>query len=211
MPWAWLRGRRVQKGGAGAPKLIVGLGNPGARYAHTRHNVGFMVVDAVAEQHGLQLTKRGFHSFWGDGRLDGHKVVLLKPQTFMNLSGQAVAAALRYYRAPAADLLVVYDDLDLPTGRLRLRAAGGAGGHKGMRSVIEHLGHETFARVRIGIDRPPPGWAVPDWVLAPFTADEQPLVRQAVDAAAAAVALFVAEGIEAAMNRFNKTGDRPNP
>ena len=158
-------------------KLVVGLGNPGARYADTRHNVGFAVVERVAARAGVGLSGERFSGRFGLGRVAGQDVGLLLPMTFMNRSGEALAAALEAFSQldPAADLLVVFDDLDLPFGRLRMRRFGGAGGHRGMEDLIRALGHGEFPRLRFGVGRPPAGLDPVDWVLSPFADAEESL------------------------------------
>lgn len=187
-----------------ATRIVAGLGNPGARYAATRHNAGFMVVDAFAAKKGLKVEKNGFQALYAELKLGDDRVVLLKPQTYMNLSGEAVAAAVRWYKVPPADLIVIYDDLDLPCGKIRLRQSGSSGGQQGMESVIQHLGTQDFPRIRVGIGRPAPGWAVPDWVLAPFSDAEQPLAQEAVIRAVEALETALRLGFAAAMNRYNR-------
>ena len=193
------------------PKLIVGLGNPGPGYALTRHNVGFRVIDAFAARHGLAVTSAARKALHAEGRWrSSERFVLLKPQTYMNLSGNAVAAALQWYKATPQDLLVVYDDMDLEVGRLRLRMAGSSGGHNGVQSLIDLIGPE-FARVRIGVGRPLPGWAVVDWVLTPFTPDDQAVIAAAIERAADAVETALAEGFLKAMNLFNRNPPPSGP
>lgn len=187
------------------PALIVGLGNPGKEYASHRHNVGFQVVDALARAHGLRFSRcKGARAHLAEGQIGGKPVLLAKPQTFMNLSGQAVGRLSRTHGIPPERILVVYDDLDLPLGRLRLRPEGGSGGHKGMRSIIEVLGTHSFPRLRVGIDRPPTGVDPTDYVLQPFDPDQKPILNRAVDQAVAAVECWLLEGIEMAMERFNR-------
>jgi len=188
-------------------RLVVGLGNPGRRYADTRHNVGFRVIEELARRHGIRRTRNLDRVQVACGDILGVPTALCRPQTFMNNSGEAVAPLLRRFGLAASDLLVVQDDLDLETGRLRVRAQGSAGGHRGMRSLMEGLGSGEFARVRIGIGRPRHGEPI-DHVLSPFSADEEPLIRAAVEQAAEAVECWLTEGVEAAMNRFNR---RPPP
>ena len=184
--------------------LIVGLGNPGRDYALHRHNVGFRVLDALARDQGLTFVRNKMaRARVAEGRIAGRAVILAKPQTFMNLSGKAVARLSRLYEIPPQRLLVVYDDLDLPLGRLRLRPEGGSGGHKGMRSIIDLLGSQSFPRLRVGIGRPPGGMEAADYVLQPFDPEEQPLVEAVVEQAVAAVLCWLGEGIEAAMERYN--------
>jgi len=187
------------------PKLIVGLGNPGARYAATRHNVGWMVLDAFARKHGVTLDRNGHHGIYGESRwgMPPEKVVLLKPMTFMNLSGRSVVSAAHFYKVAPADMLVIYDDLDLPPGKIRLREKGSAGGHNGMKSIIADMGLQDFPRLRIGIGRPLPGWEVPDWVLAPFTPDDAASIAQIVPKAVESVEVFLSEGMLKAMSLFN--------
>lgn len=186
-------------------KLIVGLGNPGSRYAATRHNVGWMLLDAFARKHGVAVSQRGFQGLYGELRWgpEAEKVILLKPLTYMNLSGRSVVQAARFYRVDPAGILVLVDDLDLEVGRLRLRAKGSAGGHNGLKSVIAELGTTEFARLRIGIGRPAPGWEVVDWVLAPFGEEDAAVVSAALPRAVEAVECFLTDGILAAMNRYN--------
>ncbi len=185
-------------------KLIVGLGNPGAEFAAHRHNIGFQVVEALALAHGLPFSRRKGKARVAEGRIAGQPVLLAKPQTFMNRSGQAVSRLSRMHDIPAECILVVYDDLDLPLGRLRLRPEGGSGGHRGMRSIIESLGTQAFPRLRVGIDRPRGRMDPSDYVLEAFDKDQQPLAAQAVAQAVTAVECWLAEGIVTAMDRFNR-------
>lgn len=187
------------------PKLIVGLGNPGAKYAHTRHNVGWWVLDAFARKHGVAFTKSGFQGVYGELRWGprAEKVILLKPMTFMNLSGRSVVPTAHFYKIEPADILVVYDDMDLDTGRLRMRVKGSAGGHNGMKSLIQELGTQEFPRLKIGIGRPAPNWQVVDWVLTPFGADDAASVAGAMDKAVEAIETFLTDGILKAMNLYN--------
>jgi len=186
-------------------KLIVGLGNPGSRYRRTRHNVGFLVVDQLASRLGIPLEQSRFDSRFGRGRIQGSEVGLLQPQTFMNQSGAAVSAALGVLPVDpvSADLLVVYDDADLPLGRLRLRAQGGDGGHLGLRDVITAVGTRELPRLRFGIGRPPGFQDTVTHVLQEFSTSESDALDQALVRASAAVEVFVTEGIVVAMDRFN--------
>jgi len=188
---------------AGAVSLVVGLGNPGREYAQTRHNVGFQIVTRLAEKHGLSFTRMQNEALVATGRIDDVRVVLAKPQTWMNESGRAVGPLVRFYKVEPARLLIVYDDLDIPLGTLRLRSEGGSAGHKGMRSTIERLGTQSFPRLRVGIGRPPGRMDAADYVLEPFGRDEELLMGSARDRAVEAIECFLAEGIAAAMNRFN--------
>ena len=182
-------------------KLVVGLGNPGRRYEGTRHNLGFRVVDCLAERHAIALSRRRFEALVGDGAIGACRVLLAKPQTYVNLSGRAVAPLVRWHKCPLDDLLVVCDDLSLDLGRLRVRRKGSHGGHNGLRSIIECLGTECFARVRIGIGR---GADAVAHVLGRFGADEEPLAEAALGRAADAVGVWLDDGIDAAMNAFNR-------
>jgi len=186
-------------------KLVVGLGNPGPRYADTRHNVGFRIVLHLAATRGIPLDRRRFGGAFGRERLRGVEVALLAPLTWMNLSGDAVAEALAGLPVedPARDLLVVFDDVDLPFGRLRLRPRGGGGGHRGLTHVIERLGHGGFPRLRFGVGRPEGALDTADWVLSPFSADEERALAERIPEAAAAVEAALLEGLVPAMNRYN--------
>lgn len=183
--------------------LIVGLGNPGPQYARTRHNMGWMVVERLAEGSRLSFDRIQFKARVAAGTVGDRRVVLAKPLTYMNLSGEAVGPLLRFYKIPLEHLLIVYDEIDLPFNTLRLRSEGGAGGHRGMRSIIQTLGSQDFARLRVGVGRPPSGWEAADHVLAPWTKDEAALVPALVERAALAAETWLTEGILSAMNRFN--------
>lgn len=186
-------------------KLILGLGNPGKEHERNRHNLGFLVVDRVAAQKKIPINKKKYKSRLGDGLVDGERVMLVKPQTFMNRSGEAVRDLLRYLPVAAGDMVVVHDDLDLPFGRIRIRPRGGAAGHRGVLSVLEALGEEGLNRVRIGIGRPPAGGVDPmDYVLQDFTAEERAKLEEVVSRAAQAVACLLEEGLQKAMEKFNR-------
>jgi PTH1 family peptidyl-tRNA hydrolase len=184
-------------------KLIVGLGNPGREYERTRHNVGFMVLDRLAEQHATRFNQKRAHSKVARVHLDGQEVMLAKPQTYMNLSGRAVQGLLAGHGIRPSQLLVVYDDFDLPLGTLRLRVRGSAGTHNGMRSIIECLGTEDFARLRLGIG-PAEGLSARDYVLADFDEQTWKVFELARERAVEAIDIFLREGAPAAMNRFNE-------
>jgi len=186
-----------------AMKIIVGLGNPGLRYRSTRHNIGFMVVQAVAQQRGVRLHRGRFKCSRGDGRIGKERVVLARPQAFMNRSGPCVAGLVGSLGCPLSDLLVISDDANLDLGKLRIRRGGSAGGHNGLDSVIQHLGTEDFPRLRLGVGRPPDGIDMMTYVLAAFRRSEWPVVHEAVARAAQAVETWVYHGVEEAMNRFN--------
>ena len=190
--------------------LIAGLGNPGPEYAHNRHNVGYWCINRLARLHGINLKAKTLASV-GEGAILGTPVVLLKPRTYVNKSGDAVVPAMRKWKVDAAHLLVIYDELDLPLGRIRIRAGGGDGGYKGLKSIITSLGSRDFPRIRIGIGRPhvagEPSWepeVVADWVLSDPTREQAKTLQDAVSRAAQAVERVVTEGVEAAMNKYNK-------
>ncbi|MBI3942157.1 MAG: aminoacyl-tRNA hydrolase [Chloroflexi bacterium] len=193
---------------ARGPFLIVGLGNPGPEYAFSHHNAGWMLVDRFAASHDIPLDRVMFKGRIGSGTVVGEKVYLVKPLTYMNASGQSVIPLLHYYKIPLKNLLVCYDEMDLPLGTIRLRTDGGAGGQKGMVSIIQAAGSNQFPRLRLGVGRPPPGWDPADYLLSPFTQDELPVLKDMLDRALPAVELFISEGIQAAMNRFN-AGNAP--
>jgi len=182
--------------------LIVGLGNPGRNHAFNRHNVGFMAIDRLALAQGIDMRRVQSKAIVGSGRLAEGAVVLAKPQTFMNLSGEAVGALASFYRIPPSAVLVVYDELDIPFGVIRLREKGGAGGHNGMRSIIQHLGND-FPRLRLGIGRPPGRMDPAAYVLQDFGRDELPLVSEMLATAGQAITSFVRDGIDLTMSRFN--------
>ena len=188
--------------------LIVGLGNPGRDYAANRHNVGFQIADRWVAAHEWSFTKIMHHAIIATGRAFDQRIIVAKPQTYMNDSGRAVSALLKYYKVPQDRLLVIFDDLDLPFGALRLRAGGGAGGHNGMRSIIQHLGSNQFARLRVGIDRPPGRMDPAAYVLRNFQPEEAAELAGIIDRAVQAIDLFVTSGITSAMNQFNTTPPR---
>lgn len=184
--------------------LIVGLGNPGDEYARTRHNIGFRVVNELARRHGLDFSGKRANARIAEGNIAGQRVVLARPQTYMNLSGQAVVGLRQWYKIdPATELLVVYDDVDLPFGQLRLRERGSAGTHNGMRSIVTLLGSQVFPRLRIGIDRPPAAWDLADYVLGRFTPEQEERLPAIIAGAADALELVLREGMVGAMNRIN--------
>ena len=185
-------------------KVVLGLGNPGRKYARTRHNLGFLVVDRIASENRVAVKKEKHGSLIGDWQTNGEKVLLVKPQTFMNHSGGAVKQLFRYFPIAAKDLVVIHDDLDLPFGRIRIRPGGGAGGHRGVLSVLETLGEEGFFRVRVGIGRPPAGGDPTDYVLEPFSPLESRHLEQIVSRAADAVQCLLEQGPQHAMETFNR-------
>ncbi|MGM0400770.1 MAG: aminoacyl-tRNA hydrolase [Chloroflexota bacterium] len=188
---------------ADSPYLIVGLGNPGPEYAHNRHNIGFQCIDRLARAYDIRLAqKKRLKALLGKGKVEGHPLVLAKPLTFMNSSGQAVQSVSHWYRIPPERILVIHDDLDLPVGRMRLRPGGSSGGHKGIRSIISDLGTKEFARLRIGIGRPE--WGEPaDYVLSDFDPRQQEVMDTVRAWVVDLVPLLLEEGIQEAMNVFN--------
>ena len=184
-------------------KIIAGLGNPGLQYAKTKHNVGFMLLDALAQHLGASPWKEAFTSLISEVRIDGEKIFLVKPQTYMNESGAAIGPMLVYYKVGLEDLIVVHDDMDIPAGMIRIRKKGGSGGHNGIKSIIAHVGGEKFPRIRIGIGRPLSGWSVIDHVLAPFSAEDVPRIREAIDYLLPAMECIAQDGTDLAMNRYN--------
>jgi PTH1 family peptidyl-tRNA hydrolase len=184
-------------------KLVVGLGNPGRRYVATRHNVGYAVLAELGRRFGTGKPRERFQGEAMEAELSGQRALLLSPTTYMNLSGASVLEAKDFYKVPNEELLVLCDDLNLPVGKLRIRGQGSSGGQKGLEDIIRRLGSEAFARLRIGIGTPPPGWDAADFVLARFTAEEQPLIDEAVRTAADAVPIWACEGVAACMNRYN--------
>ena len=185
------------------PFLIVGLGNPGPDYRQNRHNVGFMVIDALARILAIPIQRVELRALVGKGLLDGIRVILAKPQTFMNDSGQSVASLARFYKIPVDHILVVHDDLDLPFGTLRMRPQGGAGGQRGVGSIIAKLNTQNFARLRVGIGRPPGRMDPSDYVLHDFDPPEEEMLPEVLDTAVKAVRMFIEQDIEQAMNKFN--------
>lgn len=185
-------------------KIITGLGNPGARYAQTRHNLGFWVLDALSKRWQIPLVRHRFQARYGTGLVDGKRVVLVKPQTFMNRSGEAVSRFVQFYRAGPTDLLVVYDDLDLAPGLLRLKGSGSSGGHRGMENIIAHLGFAEFARLRLGIGRPPEFLEAADYVLQGIAEAELKIFEDASLKGVDAVDMWLKRGLHPAMNHFNR-------
>ncbi len=192
-------------------KLVIGLGNPGPCYERTRHNAGFRVVQSVAAEHAIELASARFSGLYGEGTLEGVDVGVLLPQTFVNRSGRAVAAAVAGLGidSPERDLMLVYDDMDLPLGRIRLRRGGGPGGHNGMADVIACLESRALPRLRFGVGRPPGSQDPVDYLLSPFSAQEEEQLVRGIEHAARAVAVFAALDVDAAMNRFNLAPEDP--
>jgi PTH1 family peptidyl-tRNA hydrolase len=190
-------------------KLIVGLGNPGKSYAHNRHNAGFRCLNYFARLHSIRLDHRQCRAKVGTGEIGGEKLLLAKPGTFVNLSGKSVACLVHKHGIPLSDLLIIYDDLDLPLGKIRLRQSGGSGGHKGMNSIISALGSEDFPRIRVGIGRPQAEEqsmsedAIVHYVLSDFSPQEEAIIKPVIIKVAEAIDYFLSQGIEAAMSKFN--------
>lgn len=184
-------------------KIVVGLGNPGQEYSATRHNIGFMAVDKLAERWAVTAWRERYNAQVAEYRGE-ETVLLVKPQTFMNLSGRAIVPLAAFYKVAYEDIIVIYDDLDLPVGRLRLRLKGGSGGHRGIESLLYESGKDDFARVRIGIGRPPQGWETANYVLGRFSPEEAPVISEALGQTAEAVECIIKDGFSKAMNTFNK-------
>ena len=185
--------------------IIVGLGNPGREFRETRHNIGFMLVNRLAERLGIEFSRMESKSLVTKGDYRGFRLILAKPMTYMNLSGQAVSSLVRFYKVTLENLLVIYDDVDLPLGTLRLRPGGGSGGHKGMQSIIQQLGTPDFPRFRLGIGRPPGKRSAASYVLKDFSTDENEFLPVILDQGVDAVLTFVTDGIDIAMNNYNSS------
>ena len=184
--------------------IIAGLGNPTKQYENTRHNAGFGVIDYLSDKYQIPVKQAGFKALYGSGYIEGQKVILLKPQTFMNLSGESIRACMDFYKIdPEEELIVVYDDISLAPGKLRVRAKGSAGGHNGIKNIILHLGDQKFPRVRVGVGEKPADYDLADYVLGYFSKEEQPLMKEAFEEAGKAVVTIMTEGIACAMNQFN--------
>ena len=188
----------------GAPALVVGLGNPGEKYENTRHNVGFLTVDELAERARVPVQKLKHRALTNTLEVGGVKVLLMKPVTYMNLSGEAVGEAARFYKLPPERVLVISDDVSLPVGKLRIRKGGSAGGHNGLKSIIQHLGTDQFPRIKVGVgQKPHPDYDMADWVLSKFAGEDLKTITEAIRKAADAVECLIQEGPDKAMNRFN--------
>ena len=184
-------------------KIIAGLGNPGSEYARTKHNVGWMLVDALAERLGAGDWRQHEKGLVAEARIGAEKVLLVKPQTYMNNSGECIGPLMRWYKLEPEDVIAVHDDMDIPAGMVRIRKKGSAGGHNGIKSLIAHIGSEKFGRVRIGVGRPLPGWSVINHVLAPFSDEDVLKIREAIEYLLPAVECIVSEGYDMAMNKYN--------
>ena len=184
--------------------LIVGLGNPGQRYEYTRHNTGFLCVDLFAAENGFKIDRLKFHALTADRRIDGKRCLFMKPVTFMNLSGEAVGEAAKFYKIPPENIIVIFDDVCLPVGRMRIRRKGSAGGHNGIKSIIEHLGSDNFPRIKIGVgEKPNEEYDLADWVLTPYKKEELKLLRQVSLEAGDALRQIIAGDIDRAMSDHN--------
>ena len=185
--------------------VVAGLGNPGRQYEHTRHNMGFDTVDRIGKETGIAIDHLKFHAMYGTGKLGQEKIVLMKPLSYMNLSGGPVCELLHFYKVqPETGLIVVCDDIDLEPGRLRIRKGGSAGGHNGLKDIIARLGTDSFIRVRIGVGAKPPGWDLADYVLSSFNAADREIVDESIARAARAVGMILTDGVDAAMNEYNR-------
>lgn len=184
--------------------VIVGLGNPGREYENTRHNIGFHVIETLAQQEKISVLEKRHKAIIGKGIVAGQKCILAKPQTFMNLSGESVRALIDYYKADAAsELIIISDDISLGVGKIRIRKKGSASGHNGLKNIIANLGHDTFMRVRMGVGEKPQGWDLADYVLGRFSAEEREIMEEAADHAADAIRMMIERGPDMAMNRYN--------
>ena len=183
--------------------LVAGLGNPGLDYRHSRHNVGFMIIDTLADSLGIQMKRIKHKAIIGTGKLQDKQVILVKPQTFMNASGQSIAPLMRYFKVPLNNLMVIHDDLDIAFGSIRIRPSGGTAGQRGMKDIVAKLGSQDFPRIRVGIGRPPGRMDPADYVLYNFTPDQIPLRDEVLEHASKAVQIFILAGIEKSMNAYN--------
>ena len=183
--------------------LIVGLGNPTKQYEGTRHNVGFETIDRIAAENQIRVEEKKHKALYGSGYIEGEKVILAKPQTFMNLSGESVRELSDYYKIPAENIIVIYDDISLDVGKLRIRAKGSAGGHNGIKNIIAHLGTQEFTRIKIGVGEKPAKMDLADYVLGHFSKEEQPVIRESADRAREAVCEIITHGAASAMNKYN--------
>lgn len=189
--------------------IIVGLGNPKKEYDNTRHNIGFASIDRIAQKNGIAVIERKHKAVIGKGYIEGQKVILAKPQTYMNLSGESVRELVDYYKIDEeTQLIVIYDDISLEVGQLRIRKKGSAGGHNGIKNIILHLGHDVFQRIKIGVGEKPKGYDLADYVLGHFTQDEQKIMEERSEDINEAIKLMLADETDAAMNRFNKKADK---
>mgnify|MGYP000546242380 CR=1 FL=1 len=188
--------------------IIVGLGNPGKQYEHTRHNVGFDTIDVLAERYRISVDAKKYKALYGKGMIEGNKVILAKPQTYMNLSGESVRELIDFYKIDEAEeLIVIYDDISLEPGQLRLRAKGSAGGHNGIKNIIAHLGGQEFKRIKVGVGEKPKGYDLADYVLSRFSKEERQRVDASLERAADAAVKIITDDMASAMNEYNKKVD----
>lgn len=192
-------------------KIIAGLGNPTKEYAGTRHNIGFDGITAIADKYRISVTEKEHKALCGKGYIMGQKVLLMKPQTYMNLSGEAIADAANFYKVEPEDVIVICDDINLEPGSIRVREKGSAGGHNGLKNIILHLGGENFPRVRVGVGEKPKEWDLADYVLGHFSSEDEPKMRAALQDAVTAVELILTGDIGQAMNTFNRKKKQPEP
>lgn len=185
--------------------IVAGLGNPGKKYENTRHNIGFMVIDEAAEKYDIRFTEKKHKAVIGKGMIGGEKVILVKPQTFMNLSGESIREIIDYYKIEdQTELIVISDDISLDVGAIRIRKKGSAGGHNGLKNIILHLGHDEFQRIRVGVGNKPAEYDLIDYVLGNFDKEEQKLLTESISEAAEAIGVMIKDGPDVAMNQFNK-------
>ena len=184
--------------------IIAGLGNPESKYDKTRHNIGFRLIDELAVRNGITFSDRKHNGLVGKGIISGEKVILLKPLTYMNLSGECVGPSADYYKVEPENVIILFDDISLDVGRIRIRKKGSAGGHNGIKHIIQQLGTQTFVRIKVGVGAKPKGWDLADHVLGRFGSDERKLVEEAQERACKAVEMILADSVDAAMNQFNK-------
>lgn len=189
-------------------KLIIGLGNPGKEYAQTRHNVGFQAIDTLGEAYNINVNKSKFRAFFGEGTIGSNKVILIKPQTYMNLSGESVQSFISWYKIDPKDVLIIYDDVSLDPGVLRIRERGSAGGHNGIKSIIQHFGTDEFQRIKIGIGKKPQNWDLADYVLSRFTNLEAKVIEETIKDVTGATQIIIEKGIQEAMNAYNPKARR---
>ena len=181
--------------------IIVGLGNPGLQYENTRHNIGFKVIDNIAKEYNIEINRQKFKGVYGEGFINGEKVILLKPSTYMNLSGESIREVVDFYKLTCEDIVVIYDDISLDVGRLRIREKGSAGGHNGIKSIIAHLGTDVFPRIKVGVGQP--NVDLVNYVLGKFTDKEMEVLSESIDASTKAVSEIIKDDVKSAMNKFN--------
>lgn len=203
MTWRWVNHRLFYRGRGDRMKCIIGLGNPGRKYKDTRHNIGFMAIDHLSDSLDIGLSANKFKCDYGTGFINGERVMLVKPQTYMNLSGEGVRPLMDYYNIETDDILVLYDDLDLPVGRLRLRLKGSGGGHNGIKSLNQHLNTQNYKRIRIGIDRPDAGMTVIKYVLSKFPKSQRALVQKVIERISEASEAFITKNFQDVMTEYN--------